>query len=264
MTFSFLQIVLVMVVTFIAAIDQFSFLESLYQPIVMGPVVGAILGDMNTGLIVGGSYQLMMIGSMPVGGAQPPNSVIGGIMATVFAISMKITDPQAALGLSIPFALLGQYSVILVFTITSPLMAKADEYAANADTDAIERLNYFTMAMLGLFFSLVVFAGLMFGQAIGETLTTALPEWVWNGLKAAGGMMRFVGFAVLLKVMMSNEYWGFYFAGFALATIVDKSGLGGQALALIALIGFAVAIYDYQTNVKMKQFGKKEVSDDGI
>ena len=48
MTFSFLQIVLVMVVTFIAAIDQFSFLESLYQPIVMGPVVGAILGDMNT------------------------------------------------------------------------------------------------------------------------------------------------------------------------------------------------------------------------
>ena len=64
MTFSFLQIVLVMVVTFIAAIDQFSFLESLYQPIVMGPVVGAILGDMNTGLIVGGSYQLMMIGKM--------------------------------------------------------------------------------------------------------------------------------------------------------------------------------------------------------
>lgn len=102
MTFSFIQILLVMIVTFIAAIDQFSFLESLYQPIVMGPVVGAILGDMNTGLIVGGSYQLMMIGSMPVGGAQPPNSVIGGIMATVFAISMNITDPQAALGLSIP------------------------------------------------------------------------------------------------------------------------------------------------------------------
>lgn len=264
MTFSFIQILLVMIVTFVAAIDQFSFLESLYQPIVMGPVVGAILGDMNTGLIIGGSYQLMMIGSMPVGGAQPPNAVIGGIMATVFAISMGITDPQAALGLSIPFALLGQYSVITVFTISSPLMSKADEYAKNADTGAIERLNYFTMTMLGLFFSLVVLAGLLFGVAIGETLTTSLPAWVWTGLSTAGGMMRFVGFAVLLKVMMSNEYWGIYFAGFALATIIDKSGLGGQALALIALIGFAVALYDYQTNVKIKSLGKKGVSNDGI
>lgn len=264
MTFSFIQILLVMIVTFIAAIDQFSFLESLYQPIVLGPVVGAILGDLNTGLIVGGSYQLMMIGSMPVGGAQPPNSVIGGVMATVFAISMNITDPQAALGLSIPFALLGQYAVILVFTITSPLMSKADEYAQNADTNSIERLNYFTMAMLGLFFSFIVLAGLLFGQAIGETLTTVLPEWVWTGLKTAGGMMRFVGFAVLLKVMMSAEYWGVYFAGFAMATIIDKAGLGGQALALIALIGGAIAVYDYQINVKMKQLSNQGVSNDGI
>lgn len=264
MEFSAFQILLVMIVTFIAAIDQFSFLESLYQPIVMGPVVGAILGDMQTGLVVGGSYQLMMIGSMPVGGAQPPNSVIGGIMATTFAISMNITEPQAALGLSIPFALLGQYAVITVFTVTSPLMSKADQFAKEANTRGIELLNYFTMSMLGLFFALVVAAGLIFGQAIGDTLTTALPAWVWTGLQTAGGMMRFVGFAVLLKVMMSSEYWGFYFAGFALATIVDKAGLGGQALALIALIGFAIAVYDYQTNVKFKGTGKKEVRSDGI
>ena len=62
---------------FIVAIDQFDFLESLYQPIVSGAVIGAILGDLPTGLIVGGTYQLMTIGNMPVGGAQPPNAVIG-------------------------------------------------------------------------------------------------------------------------------------------------------------------------------------------
>ncbi len=73
---SFIQILLVFLVTFVAAIDQFSFLESLYQPIVMGPVIGAILGDVQTGLVVGGTYQLMTIGNMPVGGAQPPNASI--------------------------------------------------------------------------------------------------------------------------------------------------------------------------------------------
>ena len=85
MHFNALQIILIFIVTFIAAIDQFSFLESLYQPIVMGPIVGAILGDLNTGLIVGATYQLMTIGNMPVGGAQPPNAVIGGIMSVIFA-----------------------------------------------------------------------------------------------------------------------------------------------------------------------------------
>ena len=74
MGFSALQIILVFVWVFIVAIDQFDFLESLYQPIVSGAVIGAILGDLPTGLIVGGTYQLMTIGNMPVGGAQPPNA----------------------------------------------------------------------------------------------------------------------------------------------------------------------------------------------
>jgi len=82
MGFSALQVILVFIVTFIVAIDQFDFLESLYQPIVTGAVIGAILGDLQTGLVVGGTYQLMTIGNMPVGGAQPPNAVIGGIIRT--------------------------------------------------------------------------------------------------------------------------------------------------------------------------------------
>ena len=82
MEYSIIQVALVFIVTFVAAIDQFNFLESLYQPIVTGAVIGLILGDLNTGLLVGGTYQLMTIGNMPIGGAQPPNAVIGGIMAS--------------------------------------------------------------------------------------------------------------------------------------------------------------------------------------
>ena len=90
MDYTIFQIILVFIVTFIAAIDQFSFLESLYQPIVTGMVIGLILGDLQTGLIVGGTYQLMTIGNMPVGGAQPPNAVIGGIMAAILAITLQL------------------------------------------------------------------------------------------------------------------------------------------------------------------------------
>ncbi len=263
MEINFLQILLIMVVTFIAAIDQFNFLESLYQPIVIGPVIGAILGDVNTGLIVGGSYQLMQIGSMPIGGAQPPNAVIGGIMATVFAVTLKV-EPQAALGLAIPFALLGQYGVTITFTLMSALMVKADKAADEANPQGIVNLNYLAMGILGVLFCLAVLAGVTGGQLLGETLQKFEGNFFMGGLSAAGGMMRYVGFAILLKIMLANDMWGIYFAGFALATLLAGAGLGGPALVLVAFIGVAIAIYDFNTNVKIKENGGNGGISDGI
>ena len=53
---SIIQALLVFVVAFIMGIDQFSFLESLYQPIVTCPIIGAILGNFELGIVVGGAY----------------------------------------------------------------------------------------------------------------------------------------------------------------------------------------------------------------
>lgn len=254
MEFNVIQVLLVAVWAFIVAIDQFDFLESLYQPIVTGAVVGAILGDLQTGLIVGGTYQLMTIGNMPVGGAQPPNAVIGGIMATVFAISSGL-DTTAAVGLAVPFALIGQYMVTLLFTVMSPIMAVADKMAANADTKGIVRLNYMAMAALGILFALVCVGGLLGGTALGNTLTAISDKYAWimTGLGVAGGMMRFVGFAILLRIMLSNDLWGIYFAGFALATIIGYiPELSGSALLLIAFVGIAISLYDFQTRCAMR------------
>lgn len=260
---SFIQYLLIAIVTFIAAIDQFDFLESLYQPIVVGPIVGAILGDVKTGLVVGGTYQLMTIGNMPVGGAQPPNAVIGGIMAAVFACSLGI-DTSAAVGLAVPFSLFGQYAVTLTFTLMSPLMDKADQYAAKADTKGIAGLNYFAMGVLGLLFVVIVMAGCAGGEALGTQLSAMSGNWLMGGLSAAGGMMRYVGFAILMKIMLAGDMWGIYLAGFALAALLAGAGLSSPALILVAFVGVAIAIYDYTSNVKMKNVGGNGGASDGI
>ena len=254
MGFSAIQIILVFVWTFIVAIDQFDLLESLYQPIVSGAVVGAILGDLPTGLVVGGTYQLMTIGNMPVGGAQPPNAVIGGIMAVVFAVASGL-DTTAAVGLAVPFALIGQYMVTLLFTAMSPMMSVADKMAEKGDHKGIVKLNYLAMAALGLLFAVVCTIGLIGGSAMGNTLQgifDAVP-WLMTGLSAAGGMMRFVGFATLLRIMLSNDHWGIYFAGFTMATIIGYiPELSGSALVLIAFVGIALALSDFQSNVAIR------------
>ena len=263
MEYSIIQIALVFVVTFIAAIDQFDFLESLYQPIVTGAVIGLILGDLNTGLLVGGTYQLMTIGNMPIGGAQPPNAVIGGIMAGPARIA-HILHAQLTFGIA---ALLGQLGVTLVFTLMSPLMSTADNMAHNADTKGIERLNYFAMALLGLIFAVVVTLFFIAGATIGQTIASAIPTWLQTGLSAAGGMMRFVGFAVLLKVMMNRDMWGFFLMGFGLALItVANDSLATPALLILALIGFGIAFWDFQQQTELKGAAVSDGGDfeDGI
>lgn len=104
--------------------------------------------------------------------------------------------------------------VTLLFTAMSPVMSVADKMAEKGDTKGIVRLNYLAMGALGLLFAVVCIAGLIGGSALGNTLDKLSQDfaWIMNGLGAAGGMMRFVGFATLLRIMLSNDLWGIYFA----------------------------------------------------
>lgn len=182
---SIIQALLVFVVAFIMGIDQFSFLESLYQPIVTCPIIGAILGNFELGIVVGGAYQLIQIGSMPIGGAQPPNAILGGIMATIFAVSLDMEATAdgvgAAMGLAIPFAVFGQYAVTLTFTFMSGMMAKADKYAEEANVKGIRNINFLEMAVLGCLFGVLAVAGLYGGTALGETLKDFSSVLMGNG-----------------------------------------------------------------------------------
>lgn len=171
--------------------------------------------------------------------------VIGGIMATVFAVQSGL-DVAAALPLAIPFALLGQYAVTLLFTVMSPLMGLCDKAAEEANPAGIDKVNYMAMGILAVLFALIVLAGLLSGQAIGETLTKVLTAQVWAGLTAAGKMMPALGFAMLLKVMLSKEYAIFMVLGFVLVAY------GKLPLLAIAMVGIAAAVYDFHVSMKTK------------
>lgn len=266
MNIQWYQLLFIAVITFIAAIDQFSFLESLYQPIVVGPLVGLVLGDFNKGLVIGGTVQLMSIGSMPIGGAQPPNVVIWGIMATVFAVQANITA-EAAAAATIPFALLGQVFVTIIFTVTSFVMDKADSMAEKADTAGIDRLNYATMACLGLAFTIVVVLGAVLGSSFGKQINDFFTEYAWVKIafETVGGMLRYVGFAILLRIMISKELWVFFFAGFAGANIVGGTSVAGTSVVLLTMIALAIAVFDFQINTRGGASAQKvEVDEDGI
>ncbi len=252
-----LQVILLALVTFIFAIDQFSLTELLHRPIIACPIIGFILGDTRIGLAIGGTYELMVVGNMPVGGAQPPNVVLGGVVSVVLVIKNNLPVEQA-LGASIIFSVFGQYVVTSTFTLMSFLMAKADKAAENANPRGIATTNYIYMFIFGSLFAVLAVIAFFVGDVVKEPLESFSKNysWVMAGLGAAGGMMRFVGFAILLKIMLAPDMWGIYFAGFAAAAILGNiPATSGAALLLAAFIGIAIALYDYTLNVKLKNIG---------
>lgn len=256
-----LQAILVGIWAGIAGIEQFNGTESLHRPIVSGLVVGLILGDVKTGLMAGATMELAWLGLVPLAGAQPPNIVIGGIAGIVTVLLGK-QSPELALGVAVPFAVLAQILINLLFTAYSPIMHKADEYAKAGDTKGIDKINFSGPVVLFVFNFLIIFALILLGADKVEPLISSLPEKLVGGFKVASGMMPAVGFAMLLNIMLKKEYVPFLIGGFVLAAY-----LGMDPLA-ITLLGVAVALYDFYTKnstaTATKQVKVEEDYEDGI
>ena len=99
------------------------------RPLITRTIVGALLGDLQTGLTLGASIELMSLGIVNIGAAAPPDMNMAAIICAAFAI---LTDASAetALALAIPIAVLGQMLGVLMRTILSNLTHVADHAIA--------------------------------------------------------------------------------------------------------------------------------------
>lgn len=73
------------------------------RPIVTGVLIGLVMGDLQTGIIVGATLEMVFIGSVTIGAAVPPDVITGGILGTAFAISTG-QGAEVALTLAFPIA----------------------------------------------------------------------------------------------------------------------------------------------------------------
>ena len=96
--------------------------QMLERPLVTGPIVGLILGDVQTGIIVGASIELVMMGIAGIGATTPPDVVAGGILGTAFAI-MSGLSVEAAIALAFPIAMLAQSLGILDRTVNGGIQS---------------------------------------------------------------------------------------------------------------------------------------------
>ena len=75
-----LQAFLLGCVAFIGKCDLATGTNLIQRPIVLGPLVGLILGDLQMGIVVGATLELAFLGQVSVGAYIPPNVIVGGVL----------------------------------------------------------------------------------------------------------------------------------------------------------------------------------------
>jgi PTS system mannose-specific IIC component len=210
------------------------------RPLIAGFVTGLIVGDVQTGMLIGGTLELMSLGVYTYGGATVPDYTVGAILGTYFG---KGGNFDIGIALAVPAALLLTQVDILNRFLNFVYVHKADRYAEEGDDKGFERMMVWTSHIIwGLSRAIPVFLAVAFGEPVVKSVSSFFDTFPWinQGITAAGGLLPAIGFAMLLKILPVEKYPAFLMLGFVLFAYLKMPLLG------IALFGVAVAgIFQY-------------------
>ncbi|GHJ41909.1 PTS sugar transporter subunit IIC [Streptomyces sp. TS71-3] len=211
----------------------------LERPIILGPVIGLILGDLHSGVIVGGTLELIFIGAAPFGGTAPPNVAIATAVGTAFAVESH-QGVQAALLAAVPAAVVGTLFELFAKTSCSFLVHPADRAAESASGSRIMGIVWTANAIHFLAYAVPTFLALYFGSGAVNSISHALDGDVGNGLNAAAAILPAVGFGILLSALYTKRLFPIFVIGFLIAVYTKFTviGVGLLATAVVLVIMF--------------------------
>lgn len=236
-----LQAILVALFVWIAFIDAHTTQTHIFRPIVVGPVVGAIMGDMATGLAVGVIVELMFLAVIFVGTAVPPNPTISTAIAAAIAI-LGGGGTELAVAVALPVSFIGQIAETLQNSVINVFWMRRGEKAINKlDRRGLVRNNLVYTMLTNLFlYGVPTFLAVYYGANAVQGIISAIPEPVLKGLAVGGGMIGAVGFALLINSIKAKNLWPFLFVGFFFGAYLHINMIG---IALVAVI--CVSLYYY-------------------
>ncbi|MDT8718068.1 PTS mannose/fructose/sorbose transporter subunit IIC [Clostridium sp. 19966] len=241
MTLNIVQIILVIIVAFLAGIegilDEFQF----HQPLVACTLIGLVTGNLLPCLVLGGSLQLMALGWANIGAAVAPDAALASVASAIILVlgGQGQAGVASAIAIAVPLAVAGLLLTIICRTIATAFVHFMDAAAKKGNIRAIEMWQIAAICLQGIRIAIPAALVLAVGAGPISSLLSAMPAWLTDGLAVGGGMVVAVGYAMVINMMATKEVWPFFAIGFVLATIsqITLIGLGaiGVAIALIYL-----------------------------
>jgi len=205
-----------------------------FRPLISGFFTGLIIGDVQMGLLIGGTLELMALGVYTYGGATIPEYSVGAILGTYFGSSMGF---EVGIALAIPAALLLSNLDVLNRFLNFIFVHRADTYAEQGNQKGFDRMmRIFSHMIWGFTRAIPVFLAIAFGEPVVRALNSFFETYPWinKGIATAGGILPALGFAMLLKIMPVQKYPAFLLLGFVMFAYL-KMPLVGIAIAAVAI-----------------------------
>ena len=101
---------------FVCLIDNLLAWDATWRPLFFGWLVGTLLGDMKTGLLMGAELEALYMGISAIGGVTASDAWFGTLFPVAWVI-LTGADKNAALALAVPIGTVLNY----VNTLTSPI-----------------------------------------------------------------------------------------------------------------------------------------------
>lgn len=217
------------------------------RPIVVGPIIGLVLGDLHTGIIVGATLESIFLGVIAVGGSAPAEPTIATVIGAAIVILTK-ANISAVTAMAVPVAMLGM--IFLQFTggVILPLFVpKVDAYAEKGDASAVRKLHWIMTFIQGALQAVTVFLAIWLGSNSIQMILNKIPATVTHGLAAGAGILPAVGFALLLNMLYNKKVFPFFILGFVLVVYLNLPSL---AIAILAVIYAVINFNNSQDNHK--------------
>jgi mannose/fructose/N-acetylgalactosamine-specific phosphotransferase system component IIC len=209
------------------------------QPIVAAPLIGWVLGDATTGLIVGAALELIWLLDIPVGSFVPADSTVAAVFATAIAILGSPGNERLSLtGFS-----------ILLTVLLAPITMRADTVIRNFNSRLAHRIQASSEEALGAILSRAHRAGLgvfflkffllylllvPMGM-IAVRLFTHAPETYHRAMTFYVKVLPLLGAALVVRKLSMKTVDHFLLGGFVMVAVLVQF-VHAPALMIMLLI----------------------------
>lgn len=258
------QIILIFIIACIAGMGSVLDEFQTHRPLIACTLIGLVLGDLKTGIIIGGTLEMMALGWMNIGAAMAPDAALASIISTIIVIAGN-QDISSGIAIAIPIAAAGQVLTILCRTITVFFQHQADKCAQNGNLTGIDMCHLGALGIQALRVSIpAVIVASFVGTDIVQNMLAAIPEVVTRGLQVGGGIVVVVGYAMVINMMEAKHLMPFFFLGFVVAALSQLN------LVALGIVGVVAAVIYIQLNPKFNankaavEMASSSVADDEL